>query len=91
MFEDRRHFGTGLGRIAAWWVFLMPGLALVGFGVLILLVPRLIEVMVAAFFILAGLSLVGVGLEARRTTRRGVRRPDLFEDPFEDVRDGTPR
>jgi hypothetical protein len=47
-------------------LFLLPGLLLIGLGILILIMPELLAAMVAAFFIFVGISLLGLGLNLRR-------------------------
>lgn len=47
---------TDLG--GAWLAPVFAGLLLVGFGVLVYVVPRLLEVIVAGMFIFAGCSLI---------------------------------
>jgi len=52
------------------WVYLVPGGVLVLLGLLILLVPNLLEVLVAAALIVAGVSLLSLGWRLRRAVRR---------------------
>lgn len=62
--------GTGTGR-RPWLVFFVPGLILLVFGVLILVVPELLVALVAAFCIGCGLLLASVGWRLRQGPPRG--------------------
>ncbi len=55
-----------------WLGPLLLGLALVLFGILVLIMPQLLVILVSGFFIFIGLSLVGLsfGLRRRVTYRR---------------------
>mgnify|MGYP006303013705 CR=1 FL=1 len=61
---------AGLG-----WVYLVPGGLLVLLGLLILLVPNLLEVLVATALIVGGVSLLSLGWRLHRVTRRPPREP----------------
>ncbi|MFO8013846.1 MAG: hypothetical protein R6X20_11155 [Phycisphaerae bacterium] len=52
------------------WVYLLPGVVLVVLGLLILLVPHLLEVIVATALIVSGVSLLSFGWRLHRATRR---------------------
>ncbi len=61
----------------------VPGLILVLFGVLIFIVPRMLEVLVAAFFILLGVMALGLGHKLRQS-RKWSRQyfMSMFDDDF---------
>ena len=66
------------------WAYLAPGVVLVVLGLLILLVPRLLEALVATALIVAGASLVALGWRIRRLARpsrthRWAGRPEQTE------------
>jgi len=62
------------------WTYLLPGGVLVLLGLLILLVPNLLEVIVAAALIVAGVSLLSFGWRVRRAVRR---RSGAWEEPHD--------
>jgi len=62
----------------------VPGLILIFFGVLVLVVPRLLEMLVATFFIILGVMALGFGHKLRQS-RKWSRRffMNMFDDDFE--------
>ena len=56
--------GRGAGR-RAWLVPFVPGLLLIAFGLLIVVLPQLLVAMVAALFVIGGLGLLSVGWRMR--------------------------
>jgi Flp pilus assembly protein TadB len=81
--------GGGIGGAA--WMMIVPGVGLIGLGILVLVIPTLLELMVALAFFFVGATLVSVGLQARRATRQFRQMGEQFGSMFEDVRDGTPQ
>lgn len=80
---NNRGFYWNLGGGGLWFVPVFIGVMLILFGVLIFLIPNLLEYFVASALLLAGGSLVGVGWQWRtRATYRRLNRdgnePDLF-------------
>ncbi len=67
-----QQYQWGLGGGGLWLVPVLSGLVLIVFGILIFIVPKLLELIVAAVLIFAGCSLIGVGwhLRGRVTYRR---------------------
>lgn len=59
----------------------LPGLVLILFGVLIFVVPRMLELVVAAFFIITGIMALGFGHKFRQS-RKWSRQ--FFVSMFED-------
>lgn len=55
----------------AWLVPFVPGVALVVFGLLIVLLPQLLIAMVAALFVLGGIALISLGWRIRSGGPRG--------------------
>jgi hypothetical protein len=66
-----------LGGGGLWFIPICAGAVLILFGVLILIVPNLLEYVVAGALLLAGFSLLGVGWRGR--TRVSFRRLDENE------------
>ena len=68
MFRKVVFYDGTSGEIAApsRFPFVVPGVTLVLFGILILLLPQLLLLLVAAFFICCGIGLIGLGLNIRR-------------------------
>jgi cytochrome c biogenesis protein CcdA len=60
--------------------FVFQGALLVLLGVLIVMFPDLLRVMVATFFILIGLLVLGFGLTMRKMERGFPERQDPFTD-----------
>ncbi|OIP60781.1 MAG: hypothetical protein CO150_09870 [Nitrospirae bacterium CG_4_9_14_3_um_filter_53_35] len=58
--------------------FILQGSLLILLGVLILLFPALLQVMVAAFFILIGILVLGFGLTIRKIEKGRPDRHDSF-------------
>lgn len=58
-----------------WWVPGLAGLALVGFGLLIVFVPQILSALVAGFVISAGISLIAMAwrVHASRRPHHGMR------------------
>lgn len=54
------------GLSGGWRQFLTQGIVFMGVGILILLMPELVAVMAASFFMLAGLSLLVLAWRARK-------------------------
>jgi Flp pilus assembly protein TadB len=65
------------------WAYLIPGGVLVLLGLLILLVPHLLDVLVATALIVGGVSLVSLGWRLHRATRRP-------REPWREARDVWP-
>ena len=71
--------GTGPKRSSGiGFLLLLPGLFFIGFGVLVLFVPDLLRIMVAAAFMMVG---VGLCLGARRM-RRMKQQFSMFDQQF---------
>ena len=60
------HASGSPGRAGGGVMFLIPGVMLIGLGVMILIMPELLAAMVATFFIFVGISLLGLGYNLRR-------------------------
>lgn len=68
-----RRFG-GAGGAAAGWLLMGPGIALVAFGLAILIWPELLAYMVAGLLLFAGLTLLAWGWQLTRAAKRMHRR-----------------
>jgi hypothetical protein len=71
MFDWRRLQGRTTGTGGLEWVWLVPGGLLVLLGLLILVVPHLLEMIVAAALMVAGGSLLVFGWRVRQAVRHG--------------------
>lgn len=69
-------FGTGSALPGFWLAPMLFGALLVLVGVLIVVMPNLLQILVASLFMLAGLSLFGIGLRMRRAQQVVYRRMD---------------
>ena len=74
-------FFDPLGQMfgSMWIFYVIIGATLVAFGVLILLVPRLLVLLVASSVIFAGISLIIVGLRLRAPRKLSEL---YYHDPF---------
>ena len=81
--------GQGLGNAS--WLLMTPGFALFLLGILVLVVPRLLELIVALALMFLGLFLMTIAWHTRRIRRGYFRWRDGLGDDLDDVRDGTPR
>ena len=91
MFRGRSPFDLWSNTLkSASWLMLAPGLTLIGLGVLIWIVPDLLRFIVAAAFVFVGAIFVTMGLHTRRAGRGFNQMRDDFQDPTDNVRDGTP-
>jgi Flp pilus assembly protein TadB len=70
--------GPPPGRGSAPVALLLPGIAFLGMGVVVLVVPEIITYMVAGIFFVIGLALV----VAARRVRRWKRALEAFRNPF---------
>lgn len=66
MFQQQVVFGSPSG--AMWRFEVAAGILLVGAGVLIAVYPQILVALIAATFILCGLSLIGAGWRMHRST-----------------------
>ena len=55
---------------ALWWFYLVLGLLLLGWGVAIVIWPELLVAFVAALFMLAGMTVLGLAWRVWRLQRR---------------------
>jgi hypothetical protein len=75
-YSSMSHFrGSGFSAF-----FIFQGALLILLGLLIVLFPALLRVMVATFFILIGLMVLGFGLSIRKMERGSPDRRDTFLD-----------
>ena len=68
-----RFFYDNLSNSSASWLFYLPGFALILFGLIVLLAPEILFALIAAFFFLSGLSLLGWAHSLRKGVGRKPR------------------
>lgn len=66
-------------RNIGWWIFL-PGLTLIGFGLLVVAVPEVLVLAIASLFFLAGFTALGWAWKLRRLAQMSGQR-DHSENP----------
>ncbi len=68
---DLRHFDYLIKDLSAlWWFYLLLGLLLVMWGIAIVIWPELLVAFVAALFIMAGVTVLGLAWRVWRLQRR---------------------
>jgi len=68
---DLRYFDVWIKDLSGmWWSYLLIGLLLIAWGIAIVMWPQLLVAFVAALFIMAGVSMLGVAWRARQIRRR---------------------
>jgi len=83
--------GIGRSLSRASWLLMAPGLGLVLLGMMVWAVPKLLEFIVAIALISLGLMLMAIAWHTRRMGQGYRRWRDDASEPFNNVRDGTPR
>jgi|GEM_PF-2764446 len=86
--HKQREKTWNVGGGGFWIVPAFFGLLLIVFGILIFYVPKLLDFIVAAVFVLAGCVLLGIGWRLRgRITYRSFEHDEPSQRPFFDGRD----
>jgi len=67
-------YGQRFGRPAGGWLLMAPGLALVLFGLAILIWPELLAYMVASLLLFVGLTLLAWGWQMKQAQRQMEKR-----------------
>ena len=71
MFRGVTFFDSYTREISStWWLFLLEGLCLIGFGILVALMPTILVALVSAVFIVLGAMMLVTAFRVRRLRRR---------------------
>ena len=65
---------------ALWWLYLLQGLALIAFGIAVVIWPQLLAILVGAFFMAVGMVLLTLAWRVRRVRSSYERfKPQVLE------------
>ena len=71
MFKGVTFFDSYTREISStWWLFLLEGLCLIGFGILVALMPTILVALVSAVLIVLGAMMLVTAFRVRRLRRR---------------------
>ena len=71
MFKSVMFFDSYTREISStWWLFLLEGLCLIAFGILVAVMPTILVALVSAVFIVLGAMMLVTAFRVRRVRRR---------------------
>jgi uncharacterized membrane protein HdeD (DUF308 family) len=71
MFKSVTFFDSYTREISStWWLFLLEGLCLIAFGILVAVMPTILVALVSAVFIVLGAMMLVTAFRVRRVRRR---------------------